>query len=195
MFHSVHFKKETCQRIIRKVLQSQSRSSVVVLATALDDCNTSVSSWLECYYVSVLSHALLAATGSVGRVSVVIRHHHWCSNTVRQWDALREGPEHRGPVLHAARWVSVEVSVVAVHYPVGVTGCQTVVLENEVSIIVFIVTVTLCDAVALVTRGDIKINSSSNWSGLILILLFWRHSMMTKYSFVHGIMSRKQQAL
>lgn len=42
------------------------------------------------------------------------------------------------------------VTVVAVGYVVGNIGWQAVVLNNEVAIFVFILTVTLCHAVAVV---------------------------------------------
>lgn len=135
---------------------------------------------LQCYYVAVLSHAILTGAGCVGGVSIVIGQHYGavsqgCSNATGQWDALWDGSNHSRAVRPVSRWVSVEVSVVAVGYPVGVAGCQTVVLQNEVSIVVFIVTVALCNAVAMVTT-DYMTNGYSINLTIVVMPVVWHRS-------------------
>lgn len=121
--------------------------------------NGTVLSWLQCCYVAIFSHALLTATSCVGGVSVVAGDHHGavsqgCSDITGQWDTLWEGPTHGVAMWPIAKWVSVRHSG-AVSDPVGVVGCQAVILQNEVTFIIIvttIITVTLSNAVAVVTK-------------------------------------------
>lgn len=158
-------KRQTINRKNRKIIWLTWRTAIwgyhgySTLRFLTVTVELSMLSWLQCYYVSILSHVLLAATRCVDGVSVVIGHNHGavtqgCFNASGEWDALWEGPNRSGVVRPVASWVSVEVSVAAVGYPLRVECCQTVILQNEVAIIIFIITVPLCNAVAVVTTDS-----------------------------------------